>query len=251
MKRLSVVAVCVAGLVITAGAQRGGAHATIGGHSGPAMRSGLGSAPSGGFTGAPRYTGSRSMGVTPAFRSGSSAGALRRPNGPGAGGYRRPYGGAYRSQGPYVGYPWSGLGGVAFLGYPDTTGLNDGTASYDNEPTGNGDPSQGPYAVAPYSGQAGDAALPPYPPQYAQQPLESVAPPPPAREPAPEEAVTLIFKDGRPAEQIHNYMLTRTTLYVRDQHHHEIPVSELDEAATTRANKAAGVDFQLLPNGSQ
>jgi len=64
-------------------------------------------------------------------------------------------------------------------------------------------------------------------------------------EPDAESAVTLVFKDGRPAEQIHNYMLTRTTLYVRDERHREIPVDELDLAATAKANREAGVDFEV------
>jgi hypothetical protein len=137
--------------------------------------------------------------------------------------------------------------------------LDDGSAAYGDASAGNGngaagygDPSQGPYAEAPYSGQPGDAALPPYPPQYPQPPQAGYAAPQvPARDPAPEEAVTLVFKDGRPAEQIHNYMLTRTTLYVRDQHHREIALDQLDLAATKKANKDAGVDFQLLPDTSQ
>ena len=60
-----------------------------------------------------------------------------------------------------------------------------------------------------------------------------------------EDAVTLVFKDGRPSEQIHNYILTRTTLYVRDQHHRDIPLDQLDFAATQKLNRDAGVDFQL------
>jgi hypothetical protein len=68
----------------------------------------------------------------------------------------------------------------------------------------------------------------------------------PQPEPQPEEdAVTLVFKDGRPDQQIHNYMLTRTTLYVQDERHREIPVSELDLAATEKVNKDAGITFRL------
>lgn len=58
-------------------------------------------------------------------------------------------------------------------------------------------------------------------------------------------AVTLVFKDGRPLETIHNYALTRTTLYVTDAHRQEIPVADLDLAATEKANREAGVNFQL------
>jgi len=60
---------------------------------------------------------------------------------------------------------------------------------------------------------------------------------------AGEDTVTLIFKDGRPAEKIHNYILTGTTLYVN--HHADIPVDELDLAATMKVNRDAGVDFHL------
>jgi hypothetical protein len=68
----------------------------------------------------------------------------------------------------------------------------------------------------------------------------------PQPEPQPEEdAVTLIFKDGRPNQQIHNYMLTRTTLYVQDERQREIPIADLDLAATEKVNKDAGVAFQL------
>jgi hypothetical protein len=57
--------------------------------------------------------------------------------------------------------------------------------------------------------------------------------------------VTLIFKDGRSPEQIQNYMLTRTTLYVQETRLREIPVDQLDLPATQKVNKDAGVDFQL------
>jgi hypothetical protein len=59
------------------------------------------------------------------------------------------------------------------------------------------------------------------------------------------DAVTLVFKDGRAPEKIHNYALTRTMVYVTDGRSQEIPVAALDLAATEQANRAAGVDFQL------
>jgi hypothetical protein len=62
-----------------------------------------------------------------------------------------------------------------------------------------------------------------------------------------EGAVTLVFKDGRTPEQIHNYLLTRTTLYVQDQKRRDIPTDELDLVATAKVNQDAGVDFHL-PN---
>jgi hypothetical protein len=81
-----------------------------------------------------------------------------------------------------------------------------------------------------------------YRPVY-QRPLS-----PPA-EPEPEDPVTLVFKDGRPREQIHNYMLTRTTLYVQGKRLREIAVADLDLDATAKVNREAGVDFRLPDSG--
>lgn len=55
----------------------------------------------------------------------------------------------------------------------------------------------------------------------------------------------LVFKDGRPPEEIHNYLLTQGTLYVMDRHSRAIPLDSLDLAATARANDEDG-DF-ILP----
>jgi hypothetical protein len=63
--------------------------------------------------------------------------------------------------------------------------------------------------------------------------------------PEGEDTITLIFKDGRPPEQIHNYILTRNTLYVGERHHPEIPVDQLDLIATAQVNRDLGVDFHL------
>jgi len=100
------------------------------------------------------------------------------------------------------------------------------------------------------------SAQPIYPdPNLQQQEPEPPPPQPsnyaPSRQPAPpeEDAVTLVFKDGRPSEQIHNYMLTRTMLYVRDAHRRDIPVDQLDLAATQKANQSNGVEF-ALPTGN-
>jgi hypothetical protein len=86
------------------------------------------------------------------------------------------------------------------------------------------------------TGPAGPPMAPPdsYPQAYV--------PPSP---PAVQEAVTLIFKDGRPSEQIHNYILTPQTLYVQDEHRRVIPVDQIDLASTQKANLAAGVEFQM------
>jgi hypothetical protein len=100
-------------------------------------------------------------------------------------------------------------------------------------------PPQG-YAGPPYPEPPGPGD--PYRPAYGAAA--------PAPEPESTDAVTLVFKDGRPTQQIHNYLLTRSTLYVRDQQRHEIPVDELDLPATQKLNRAAGVEFQL-PGGAK
>jgi hypothetical protein len=90
----------------------------------------------------------------------------------------------------------------------------------------------------------------PYPQQppapYAEQtPVETAQAPAAAPSLFDTDAVTLVFKDGRPPEKIHNYALTRTMVYVTDGRHQEIPVAALDLAATEKANREAGVSFQL------
>jgi hypothetical protein len=139
----------------------------------------------------------------------------------------------------YAGYPWLGAVG---LGVPWANGL-------------------------PYSDDQGDANAPQAaPPQadqpmvdYGQEPLDTqfAENAPPAFRPPyqgqvdfapvhPQPATTLVFKDGRPPAQVHNYALTATTLYALDgESRQEIPLSLLDVPATVAANRAAGVDFAL------
>jgi hypothetical protein len=140
--------------------------------------------------------------------------------------YRRPYLPRYGARiRRYVVPPWIGWFAPGFQGYPDTIDYDNSAAPADN--------------AAPYESQPFDEGPPA--PAY-QVPVEQSHP---SSAPESEEATTLVFKDGRPPEQIHNFILTRTTLYVRDQHHRDIPVDLLDIAATQRVNHDAGVDFQL------
>jgi len=64
-------------------------------------------------------------------------------------------------------------------------------------------------------------------------------------QPAEETAVTLIFRNGRAPEQIHNYLLTPTTLTILDQPYRQIPLDQIDIAATVEKNREAGVDFRI------
>jgi hypothetical protein len=62
----------------------------------------------------------------------------------------------------------------------------------------------------------------------------------------PQPATTLIFNDGRPRVQVHNYALTPGTLYALDgESRQEIPLSMLNVPATIAVNRAAGIDFAL------
>jgi hypothetical protein len=62
---------------------------------------------------------------------------------------------------------------------------------------------------------------------------------------APLGALTVVFNDGRPPEQIHNYLLTADTLTVLDAQYRQIPLAQIDVVATQRANRTSGVDFRV------
>jgi len=140
-----------------------------------------------------------------------------------------------------VGLPYS----VTYVGPTLSDGLDSGSyenhamtaplppAMYSNEPAAQPVQEQVEAPVAPTST---------YRPEY-QRAL------PPRAEPEPQIAVTLVFKDGRPQEQIYNYMLTRTKLYVQGSRLREIAVADLDLDATTKVNHEAGVDFRLPDSG--
>jgi len=162
--------------------------------------------------------------------------------------YRRPYTPYYGGGLPY-GYGIAGWIPDA-LDYSDSASGDNSASAAPQQAPGYADVAPG-YAPGDYQGPQ-----PPGPPAPVSPAVEQAyAPPPPAfrpayQRPAPEPeadeaAVTLVFKDGRPNEQIHNYMLTRTALYVQDQRLRTIPVDQLDLAAMDKLNKDAGVDFQL------
>jgi hypothetical protein len=144
--------------------------------------------------------------------------------------YRRPYLPPYGARVHVAVLGWPGSAGLGFIGYPDSTGYGDLATPPNYAESYQSDESQpAPSNPFPASGEL----------SRSSSSLES------------EDAVTLVFKDGRPPEQIHNYLLTRTTLYVRDQQHHrDIPLDQLDLAATQKVNHDAGVDFQL-PEATQ
>jgi hypothetical protein len=270
MRRLIAIAIVVAGAALPVCAQRGGGGHGGGGHSGGgfAGRSGsFASHSSGGFVShsAPAFRGSYAPMSRAGLMGSPQAGSSRNLS-PAPGAtlarrapvyYRRPPVpvGANRYRLPYVSYYGAGYGyGVAgwivpdCYDYPDYAGC-----SYYDDSTYYGDSAYANQAVGPpppadYPQEA-YAAPPVDQSEAAQGDAYRPAYQPPQPEPEAEDAVTLVFKDGRPSEQIHNYMLTRTTLYVQDAPRRMIPVADLDLAATMKVNKDAGVDFQLPGSG--
>lgn len=168
----------------------------------------------------------------------------------------------------YPGYPGVGYLGSGYPGPGYDSDLLDSTENPNPVPAGYGPgplPSPLPDGISsasPYEqpgspeadgngspdGDSADNA----PPSYVRAPRHASAPaqvPPPAPAPLPEEdAVTILFKDGRPPEQIRNYALTRTALYITTGRVRTIPIDQIDLPATEKINEKAGVDFHLPSN---
>jgi len=237
MKRLVAVALMVAGIAVPVCAQRGGARGGFSGHS---------SGGHVGFSSGPRVV-SGYRGVMPSRAPGTVQGMQRGAGGgPGenAGG-RETYRRRYEHRRPYVSpygstvfYGVSGYGapGPYILDYPDGYDYNAASTPLEN-------------------GYQAPDMLPPYPEQPPQaqgmypQPA-GIYPPPAAGSQlteglANEEGVTLVFKDGRAPVQIHDYVLTRNTVYVWDRHQRVIPIDQIDMVATAKANSEAGIEFEL------
>jgi hypothetical protein len=107
------------------------------------------------------------------------------------------------------------------------------------------------------SDQAGYPVEPPYtgdvpdtqPRGYAEP---SAASAPPQRQeyhfaaPVSTKPLTVMFKSGRAPMTMQNYMVNSTDLTDLDGEHFEkIPLDQVDIAATQRANRSSGIDFQI------
>jgi hypothetical protein len=169
-----------------------------------------------------------------------------------------PFGGTQPNPGRRYPYPTNGhrpyyRGGYAypayfgysgFYGYPDDS-------SY-------GDPQQPAPAYQDVNYQDPNAQAPPqdsgYNEAYGQAPPPRPAYQPQAGTSAPipdQPETTLLFKDGRPPQQVQNYAVTRTTLYVFDgTKRREIPLDEIDLPQTEKTNRDAGLDFEI-PAGAE
>ncbi len=248
MKRLFASALLLAGLAAPAWAQRGGGH---GSSSSPPPGSFNMGRPVRGFSGtprsaAPRSTGSFSVNRVGPYRAQNVYGSTNLFGGTNF--YRRRHA-PPPSPGSRYAAGWNDWVAPNYLVYPDAFGNGDTGIAPDYGPEygagdedayGNGLADPGPGSADPNQVSGAYPATP----YLAGNPYRPV--PQPAQPAAvPEGAsVTLIFKDGRAPEQIHNYLITRTTLFVRDQHPEEIPLDQLDLVATKRINHAAGADFQ-------
>jgi hypothetical protein len=125
-----------------------------------------------------------------------------------------------------------------------------------------GDSSQNPasYSNAPYSDSSGsaepdygaDSGDPPEnyytqaPPASAMMPRQPVSASAAPVLPSPQEPLLVIFKDRRAPAKIQNYILSSTSLTNLDRdHHQQIPLDQIDIAATQQANRAHGLEFQI------
>jgi hypothetical protein len=141
-------------------------------------------------------------------------------------GFVSPYGPYY--YGGYVPYAWDYGADPAYTGYVAGT-----------------------FDTTPYSGY-------PYPPQYAPPP-SYYSPPPVNSTPEPQsyqqrrsdrasdefaEPTVLVFRDGH-RQEIANYAIMGSTLFVLSGPRSRIPIAELDIPATERVNQSRGVDFHV------
>jgi hypothetical protein len=235
MNRIAAIALVVAGVLSTGYAQRGASHGGFSSHGGQMPHGFIGpvpSRPSGSFSG------DRTRGTNDGYRPGYNGNSGRTGERGGYYRYRNPYA-PYAIVIPYAMTPWTGWDGTPDNGeYGAAPAPGDVAGGYGAPPYDQPGP-QGPNDGQVQGPQQGLSAQVPYriPYQGASEPQ------PPSSD--SDDAITLIFKDGRPPEQIHNYILSRTTLYVQDKRPHSIPIEQLDIAATGKANLDAGIEFRL------
>jgi hypothetical protein len=248
MKRLATLALTLA-FALPACAQRGGGHASFASHSAPSFHG-----PS--FSGAPAFRGNYAptpyryaggpLASRPYYTASNHAVSPMTRFAPVVSAARPSF---YQKNRTYTvthhvsvhgwslnSYPNSVYGYLPYTGFVDSPNYDDSSAyAPESAPQPEPDTAYAEPAPFPSSEYAPGPPAPASAPQAALQPA-----------PEPEDAVTLIFKDGRPAEQIHNYLATRTTITAIDgRHRRDISVSDLDIPATIEANRSAGVDFQL------
>lgn len=148
---------------------------------------------------------------------------------------------------PVYGYPYPYVIDPGFYDWGNTGDYgNDQAAAANSYPPNSdyGDPQQPeqPYdAPPPYSQPASPQQYQPEPSPGAARPAYSGSS---SSSSAPEQRLTLIFKDGRAPQTMQNYMMNSKQLTCMDpQHFEQIPLDQIDIAATVKANRANGLDF--------
>jgi len=280
MKRSTAIALLLSGLALPAFAQHGGGHGGFSGHAGaasPSFHSGFSaSRPS-----APAFA-SRPAAMRPGYTAGMrpstpmryGAQSLHYGANPGYGinggrgvqdghrpPYRRPDRGGIIYESPYArvgnyygGYPY----GLGFYGddwgdsydtsdsgnYQDTPYYGpDQYNGFDPQAQGQAYPQGQPQAWPPDPGSGPDQGMAQLNPDTPYRPYYGT--PQPVSVQAAQPIMTLVFKDHRPNQQIHNYLINGDTITVWDQHPHEIALDQLDIAATQKINHDAGNDLFL------
>jgi len=146
----------------------------------------------------------------------------------------------------WPGYGYSYVFDPGFYDWDDSDAAPDGTAYNQSEPA----PSYAaPYADDSY-GAPGETAQEGFPgtmpPARARGPQWGVAEPIARTAPVTEQSLTVIFKTGRAPVKMQNYMMTGKVLTDLDSGHYEqIPVDQIDIAATQWASGDAGVRFEI------
>jgi hypothetical protein len=148
--------------------------------------------------------------------------------------------------------------GYPYYPYVIDPGFYDWSLPGDDPAYGQGG-SAGNYA--PYADNGGAYSVAPqeqnYAPEpYPEQPSDSAPAPSGARPayagavastaPRPQEPLTVIFKNGRAPVQIQNYIMNAKSLTNLDQRRYEqIPLDQIDIAATEQINRARGIEFRV------
>jgi len=135
---------------------------------------------------------------------------------------------------PGYGYPYVIDPGFYDWGDSDDSADNEGGAA-PYYPGPYSDYGYGAPGETPREGFAAESA--PYQPSAA---IEPAAPS------VPGQTLTVIFRSGRAPVKMENYMMTARVLTDLDSRHYEqIPIDQIDIAATQQINGAAGVRFNI------
>ena len=189
-----------------------------------------------------RYTGNQ-FARTRAPYNPSAASLSRRSNYDRFDARRRQFHDWYVNTYPYgSGYPYLLNPNFYNLGLYDWSDPDDSDS--DNSAPGNSVSDQNALAPYPDQGSQYPDQVPAYPDQAYAAPNQ-IAPPAPVA-PAPAQPLVVIFNSGRDPMKIQNYLITAKVLTDLDsQHYEQIPLDEINLAATQNFNKVAGVDFQI------